>query len=1215
MTQASTKDHPRSGKTGKILALSAGVLILCLVLGYFVATSSAVLKSVLLPKAGAALGATVEAGEISLSPFSEVVIRGLKIKTTGTEPLLGADVIRARYDLFALLRGDIKISEAVIESPRIHAEQNLDGTSNWSPLLKALQGAPTTPSPSATASPAPKLNIGSVKLSKLDLTYIKRLTNGVQQVSINDLDLNISSIRNGQPVVVDLAAGLVASIPSAKSGAKPDSISASIKGSIAIALGEDLMPSGAKVDQLVLSIAESSGSFSEFQGLQGTLGVDWTPAEIKQLALKFNRKGQGLGEIDVAGPFKSLEQEGRLSVNVRGIGSEVINLALTGTGIDLGKLSLETTNVIELTKGAKAISIEGTLGGKQLSVSHAQMRTPSFDLLVKYHARIDQASKQAEVRTFQLEAVQAGAPLATATLSQPLMLDWGQGAGMPSESAFRLQLAGIRLAEWLPAVTTNSPNGLLFADVNVRSRQAGKEIAYQASVRGTELIALMPGRPAPPAAIQINLAGTVTDFTSVVASNLAVQFSSASMQALSLTGKARFDTKTSAGTLEADVEASLPRLSPWISVEGAEYRDGVTRLKLRAEQTAPGTNGTLPRRSLRLDGTAERIHARYRDIKIEGWSKTAILDAVMEGDIVKVNQLQAQIRTPESKVPATFGVKGKFDVSSGAGSAKTAFSRIHQEFLRPFLQGTAFGSNLLTAELEGEGNADFNPKGVSTYTGRIGVTNLWVKSPAPGNTNKALAMALSFDASSAGPVHEIKSIKLDLGGTAKAPRNEIEAQGKFDLKEPEKMRADLKVTGDSVDLTAWHSAWSAGPSPVSEPTPAKPTATSPATEPKAVKLPVQLAQWNIRFGKLFLGEIGLSNLVFQGELNAGKLSIKPLSFVINQATNSLGGEIDLGVDGFRYDMALGVPAIPLEPFVNTFAPGYRGQFQGLLTASAAVKGAGTTGVNLKRSLSGHLAASVTNANLHIVSPRAKLILTPIAIALRLNDLLKSPLESMEFESDLGQGQIRLKRVSVLSEMFRAETAGSIPISDDLNQSPLNLPVNFSLTRTAAEKANLLPEGTPETQAFVPLPRFATIKGTLGVPATDINKLVISGMLLKSAAKIPGLAGDKAADVLQGIGNLLTKPATPAVTQPPTSNPQAPAAPAPVQRPQPAAPPQTQAPSPAPSPVQTGLDLIKTLTDGNKKKTPPVPASSGTTPAPAPAPAPAPPTNPPAPPKN
>src|SRR5205823_6297473 len=119
----------------RTLLIIAGALFVLLFVFYFVATSAAFLKGVILPRVSKAVGAEVTVGDASLSPFSRVVLRQLKVRTTGAEPLLQADEVRLRYSLWSIIRGNIKVDEVTLDSPTIQIVQNADGTSNLDPLL------------------------------------------------------------------------------------------------------------------------------------------------------------------------------------------------------------------------------------------------------------------------------------------------------------------------------------------------------------------------------------------------------------------------------------------------------------------------------------------------------------------------------------------------------------------------------------------------------------------------------------------------------------------------------------------------------------------------------------------------------------------------------------------------------------------------------------------------------------------------------------------------------------------------------------------------------------------------------------------------------------------------------------------------------------------------------------------------------------------------
>ncbi|HKI70908.1 MAG TPA: hypothetical protein VKA81_00910, partial [Verrucomicrobiae bacterium] len=131
----------------------------------------------------------------------------------------------------------------------------------------------------------------------------------------------------------------------------------------------------------------------------------------------------------------------------------------------------------------------------------------------------------------------------------------------------------------------------------------------------------------------------------------------------------------------------------------------------------------------------------------------------------------------------------------------------------------------------------------------------------------------------------------------------------------------------------------------------------------------------------------------------------------------------------------------------------------------------------------------------------------------------------------GAGKIGVNRFALQSEAFDAHAHGEIPIADVLDESPLNLPVEFSLRRSLAQKSGLTPPGAPPDTPYVKLPDFVTVKGTLGDPKSHLNELALGGLLLKTgvgiAEKVGVNVGDKTGGLLKGVGNLLTgqKPTT------------------------------------------------------------------------------------------
>jgi hypothetical protein len=161
---------------------------------------------------------------------------------------------------------------------------------------------------------------------------------------------------------------------------------------------------------------------------------------------------------------------------------------------------------------------------------------------------------------------------------------------------------------------------------------------------------------------------------------------------------------------------------------------------------------------------------------------------------------------------------------------------------------------------------------------------------------------------------------------------------------------------------------------------------------------------------------------------------------------------------------------------------------------------------------------LTNANIKIVSPKLREFLQPVAVLLGTPELLDSPLNWVDFHTEMGSGKIDFNHVELVSPMLRLQSGGVMPIADVLTNSPFqNWPVNLYVSRAVADKANLTPAGTAPGEAYVKLPNFLRVAGTLGKPKAQIDKTALAGTLLeKYGNKIPGTGG-----LLQGLGGVLS----------------------------------------------------------------------------------------------
>jgi hypothetical protein len=306
-------------------------------------------------------------------------------------------------------------------------------------------------------------------------------------------------------------------------------------------------------------------------------------------------------------------------------------------------------------------------------------------------------------------------------------------------------------------------------------------------------------------------------------------------------------------------------------------------------------------------------------------------------------------------------------------------------------------------------------------------------------------------------------------------------------------------------------------------------------------LPLQLTA-AVNLGQVYLHDITIQNCQVTAKVAGGKITLDPCRLLLNGAPVAANVDLDLGVRGYTYALTFQMDKVPLEPIADTFSPATRGQYQGLIIANAQLKGAGITGASLQKSLSGQASFCFTNADLQLSGPKTKTIIVPIATLLGVPEITQSPLDWLQAQTEMGGGSIKLTRFTAQSAAFQATTTGVIPIADVLNNSPLNLPVGFALSRSLAQRTSLLPANTPTNAAYAMLPQFVTVTGTLGAPKADLNKLALGGLLLDAGTGIAQKLGvkvdSKPGNVVQGLGGLLTgqQPAT--STNQPATNPPA-----------------------------------------------------------------------------
>jgi hypothetical protein len=944
------------------LLLAFGGLIALLVVAYFVVTSSAFFKGVILPSASKTLGGEVTVAGASISPFSQVKLSQLTVKTTGTEPLLQANAVVLRYSLFAILGGTLKVDEVTIDSPVIQIIENADGTSNLDPLMKKEAKPAARPASSPASSKPPQIDLKNFALKNATIRLVKILKNGGREVSeMTGVNITLDQLKNGQPGKLTTAAAFMMSRPT------NNVLEAKSTGSIEFTLDANLMPQTLKAS-VEQDISRAEGSFSELAGVRTVFTGEVTPTEVKELSERFLRGDQLLGAVKVTGPLDLAKKEGHLTLAVASIDRQVLNLIGAPLGIDFGTTTLNSTTEISLTRGGSVIAANTRFNAAKFSLTQNGQTTPPLDLQLACSVTVNTANESAEVQTFTLDGTQNQQPLLHGSLSKPMTVAWGKNAAATGDSAFDLAVTDFDFAAWKPVLGDAISAGRLSAQLHLDSAQGGKQLKLVVGSQIADLTAKIGTNLLTQAALQLKLNAQVDDFKKVSVSDYRLELTQQAQPALTVSGSANYDG--AAFKLQSQIEAVMARLT-------------------------------------------------------------------------------------------------------GSGPATP------------------------------------------------------------------LSAGVNLNGSFANQVLDLRQLQVAFAPTTNAPKNELNLAGHIDLSTPGMTKGSLNVKSETLDLTPLYDTFAGDKSATATPaSPAPASASAGNVEPEPMTLPLQLTA-DVNLGHVYLHDITLQNVQVTAKVDGGKITLNPCRLLLNGAPVTASVDLDLGVKGYIYALTFQMDKVPLEPIADTFSPSTHGQYQGLIIANAQIKGAGITGVSLQKSLGGQASFCFTNANLQLSGPKTKMIIVPIATLLGVSEITQSPLDWLQAQTEMGGGNIKLTQFAAQSAAFHATTTGVIPIADVLNNSPLNLPVGFALSRGLADRTGLLPANTPANATYAQLPQFVTVTGTVGEPKADLNKLALGGLLLKSGAGVAEKLGVKAAgeagNVISGLGGLLTGKQPAATTNQPATN--------------------------------------------------------------------------------
>jgi uncharacterized protein involved in outer membrane biogenesis len=1134
----------------KLLWAFGGFVVLLLVL-YFVGTSQVFLQRVILPQVSKAIKADVTVGTASISPFRQVSLRELKVHPRGSDPLMDVKEVRLRYNLLSIIRGKIEVEEIAVESPVITVVENADGTSNLDELLKLGSAEKKEPSPESSSTP-PEVNVKLVALNNATVRVVKHHAGGTSDVTeVSGLNFSLRDLKNGQPGRMEVAANFAVD-QAAHAAMAAGSVRAKLNGVFTFDLLADLKPGSVKGD-VTFTVEQATGALAELAKLTARLDCEATPTEVKRVGLRFTKADVALGEVRLAGPLDPAKLEGKLKLEILALDRRVLNLAGAASGLDFGPTTINSTTDLTLANGGNEISVAGRLNVANFQVTRLGKTSPTLDLRWDYALTVDQAAASGVVKFFNLSGTQNSQVFLQSELPNPFPFTWGKAGGASGPAALNLVVTNWNLADWQAFAGDTAPAGLVNTRLNLNSQQAGQQLQL-ALVGGINKFSLKLGsNQVNQAELRWQVKAQATDLKQFKLDEGKFEILHQGQPVLVASATGTFDSATAATDLQVTAQAQLGQLLAFAPQPEVTASSGKVDFKAYLVGKASEQNVTGQFSLTEFTGTAG-------ELRFNQFGAALDFDAGLTGKKLELRKAAGLIREGE-RVGGRFGASGEFDLATTPPTGELALKLVefNQEGLRPFLQAALGDKKLVSIALNTTVSVSLGANGAAALQTDAQITNLVVSDPANPALATPLQARVQVDASMANQIAQIRQAQLTLTPTERA-KNELNLTGTVDMTKSNAITGSLKLKAESLDVTRYYDLVAAQPAatPPGEvaPQPAPVPSSEPEQEPPAQALPFQNFTFDAEIDRFYLREVDIAKLRAAVRLDGGKVVIKPCALTLNGAPISATVDCDVGVPGYKYDVAFQADAIPFAPLVNSFAPDRKGQLGGTLTANAQIKGAGVTGSNLQKNLAGQFDVTTTNLNLSVANARSPILKTLVNVIIGIPELIRnptagldsligritgsatqktswtdelngSPIDVILVRGQAGEGRVQLQQAEVRGGAFQALATGEIRLAPSLTNSTIEIPVKVALGRKLAGQAGLVTASTPTNRAYVELPDFLTLQGTLGAPKTHLDKLALVALAAKAgggvAAQIGGASGEKAGALLNTVGGLFSKP--------------------------------------------------------------------------------------------
>ena len=201
---------------------------------YFAGSSGWFVRGVILPSVGDAMGAELTATDVSFSPFTSIKAKGVRLAPKAGDTLLEVGGIEARYGLFSILLGNIRVNDVVLDAPVVTVVSRRGKDSNLDQVLRATQGT----AKGGGGSKPPRLDLGNVTVKDGVFRVEREDSSGRRvRVGVAGLNLSLDGLHSGEIGQLKLGAAMEMESGAGEGAGK---VSGRLDGEVSLRLSRDL---------------------------------------------------------------------------------------------------------------------------------------------------------------------------------------------------------------------------------------------------------------------------------------------------------------------------------------------------------------------------------------------------------------------------------------------------------------------------------------------------------------------------------------------------------------------------------------------------------------------------------------------------------------------------------------------------------------------------------------------------------------------------------------------------------------------------------------------------------------------------------------------------------------------------------------------------------------------------------------------------------------